>query len=83
MKMPSSSSATFSMIRNTHLTCATELTQLASCWATPSAVISQASAPVAPITSITVALVMKAFSSKAGTCRQVMSRYRYIEMSRP
>ena len=73
MKMPSSSRQTLNSSRNIHCSVATSWIQSAICTATCSTVISQAIAPVAPITSITVALVMKALSSICGTRCQVRS----------
>ena len=60
--------------RNIHGSLATTLIQAAICTATCSAVMSHASAPVAPMTSITVALVWKALTRSRGRSRTVMSR---------
>ena len=53
--------------------CATLWTHAASCVATCSTVISHDRHPVAPMTSITAALVWKDLSSRAGRSPQVRS----------
>ena len=69
MKMPSRNSATLTNSRNTHCWCATLSTQAPICAGTCSTVISHARQPVAPITTITVALVWNDLSSSAGIAR--------------
>ena len=64
----------FTRSRNIQGSVAMPFTQAASCAGTCSAVMNQASAAVAPSTTITTALVWNAFRMRRGTSAQEMSR---------
>jgi hypothetical protein len=74
MNIPSSNRLILTRSRNSHGWCATLVTHCASCTATCSAVISHASAPVAPMIIITTELVRSERSNIGGKSRQVTSR---------